>query len=216
MIVRARMQLGHSAPVESLTPSTLQTEGFFVTGRNHRLIPLIALPFAATLAACGGSSTNPTASTSSSAAATPTVAAPTATATASTVAAHCPSGSTVGSALGITLPDATNVVGGNTASLPPGATGIVCDYKGASNNVLITALVNIPASYISSFSQHFPVAFKTVSGVGDVARSFFEPLGAGKNNEGLVAAKGTTVIAIVATYTPATLSQLEALVNSLL
>jgi hypothetical protein len=213
MIVRAGTQLGHSAPVESLTPSTLQTEGILVTGRNHRLF-LLALPFAATLAACGGSSTTPTPSTSSSAAATPTVAAP--TATASTVAAHCPSGSTVGSALGITLPDATNVVGGNTASLPPGATGIVCDYKGASNNVLITALVNIPASYISSFSQHFPVAFKPVSGVGDQARSFFEPLAGGKNNEGVVAAKGTTVIAIIATYTPATLSQLEALVNSLL
>ena len=185
-----------------------------MTGRNSRWIPLIALPFAATLAACGGSSANPTPSTSSSAAATPTVAAP--TPTASTAAAQCPSGSTVGSALGMTLPDPTNVVGGNTATLPSGATGIVCDYHGATDNVLITALVNIPASYISQFSNHFPVAFKPVTGVGDVARSFFEPLGGGKNNEGLVAAKGTTVVAIVATYTPATLSQLEALVNSLL
>jgi hypothetical protein len=213
MIVRARTQLGHSAPVESLTPSTLQTEGSLVTGRSSRWIPLIALPFAATLAACGGSSGTATPSTSSSAAATPTVAP---TATASTAAAQCPSGSTVGSALGMTLPDATNVVGGNTATLPAGATGIICDYHGASDNVLITALANIPASYISQFSNHFPVAFKPVSGVGDVARSFFEPLGAGRNNEGLVAAKGTNVIAIVATYTPATLSQLEALVNSLL
>jgi hypothetical protein len=116
----------------------------------------------------------------------------------------------------MTLPDATNVVGGNTATLPSGATGIVCDYHGTTDNVLITALQNVPASYISQFSNHFPVTFKPVSGVGDVARSFFEPLGVGRNNEGLVAAKGTTVIAIVATYTPATLSQLEALVNSLL
>ena len=206
--------LFRSVPVESLTPSTLQTEGFLVTGRNHRWIPLIALPFAATLAACGGSSTNPTASTSSSAAATPTVAAP--TPTASTAAATCPSGATVGSALGITLPDATNVVGASLATLPAGATGIVCDYKGASDNVLITALQNIPASDISKFSAKFPVTFKPVLGVGDEARSFFQSLGAGRNNEGVVAAKGTTVVAIVATYTPATLSQLEALVNSLL
>ena len=185
-----------------------------MTGRNHRWIPLIALPFAATLAACGGSSTNPTASTSSSAAATPTAAAP--TPTASTAAATCPSGATVGSALGITLPNATNVVGANTATLPAGATGIMCDYKGASDNVLITALQNIPASDISKFSAKFPVTFKPVLGVGDEARSFFQSLGAGRNNEGVVAAKGTTVVAIVATYTPATLSQLEALVNSLL
>ena len=162
-----------------------------MTGRNHRWIPLIALPFAATLAACGGSSTNPTAST-------------------------CPSGATVGSALGITLPDATDVVGASLATLPAGATGIVCDYKGASDNVLITALQNIPASDISKFSAKFPVTFKPVSGVGDEARSFFQSLGAGRNNEGVVAAKGTTVVSIVATYTPATLSQLEALVNSLL
>ncbi len=183
-----------------------------MTGRNYRWISLIALPFAATLAACGSS----TPASSGGPVATPSATVAAATPTVAAAAATCPSGSSVGSALGMTLPDATNVVGGSTATLPSGATGIVCDYHGTTDNVLITALYNIPASYISQFSNHFPVAFKTVSGVGDVARSFFQPLGAGKNNEGLVAAKGTTVIAIVATYTPATLSQLEALVNSLL
>lgn len=183
-----------------------------MTGSNSRWIPLIALPFAATLAACGGSSPS---ATSSSAGATvaPTVAP---TLTAAPAAAQCPSGSTVGSALGITVPDATNVVGGNTAQLPSGATGIVCDYHASTYNVIITVLQNIPSSYISNFSNKFPVTFKPVSGVGDEARSFSESLGAGRNNEGLVAAKGSTVVAIIATYTPATLSQLEALVNSLL
>ena len=60
------------------------------------------------------------------------------------------------------------------------------------------------------------MAFKPVSGDGDEARSFVQALGGGRDNEGLVAVKGSTVVAIVATYTPATLSQLEALVNSLL
>jgi len=60
------------------------------------------------------------------------------------------------------------------------------------------------------------VAFKPVAGVGDEARSFYVSLGGGKDNEGVVAAKGSTVVAIVATATPATLSQIEALVNSLL
>src|ERR1017187_8908380 len=110
MIARAGTQLGHSAPVESLTPSTLQTEGFHVTGRNYRWIPLIALPFAATLAACGSST--PVSSGGPVAPPSATVAA--ATPTAPAAAATCPSGATVGSALGLTLPDATNVVGGNT------------------------------------------------------------------------------------------------------
>lgn len=180
-----------------------------MTGSNARWIPLIALTFAATLAACGGSST-----TSSSTAATPTVAAPTPTAAAA--AAQCPSGSTVGSALGTTLPDAVGVVGGGSTQLPAGATGIVCEYHTTTENVLITVLQNIPASTISQFSAKFPVAFKSVSGVGDEARAFDVPLGGGKDNIGLVAAKGTTVVSMVATATPATLSQMEALVNSLL
>ena len=133
-----------------------------------------------------------------------------------TPAASCPSGGTVGSALGTTLPNATGVADNGSTPLPNGASGIVCEYRGTTDNVLITELLNIPSSYISNFSNKFPVAFKPVSGVGDEARSFTEALGGGKNNEGLVAAKGSTVVAIVATATPATLSQIEALVNSLL
>jgi hypothetical protein len=185
-----------------------------VTGRASRWMMLIPLALVAGLAACGGSSTNPTASTSSSAAATPTVAAP--TPTASTAAATCPSGATVGSALGITLPNAVVVPNTGATQFPSGATGISCEYRATTDNVIITVLQNIPASYISKFSDKFPVTFKPVSGVGDEARTFFQSLGAGRNNQGVVAAKGTTVVAIVATYTPATLSQLEALVNSLL
>ncbi len=186
-----------------------------MTGSTPRWIPLIALTFAAGLAACGSSS--PTSSSSTGATAAPTVAAPTPTAPAvAPAAAQCPSGSTVGSALGITLPDAVVIPNTGTTQLPSGATGISCNYHTTTDNVIITVLKNVSASDISQFSQHFPVAFKSVSGVGDVARSFFESLGAGRNNEGLVAAKGSTVVAIVATYTPATLSQLEALVNSLL
>jgi hypothetical protein len=180
-----------------------------VTGRTSRWMMLIPLALAVGLAACGSSS--PTAS--SSTAATPT---PVPTPTAAAAAAQCPSGSTVGSALSTTLPDAVVIPNTGTSQLPSGATGISCDYHAASYNVIITVLQNVSASDISQFSQHFPVAFKPVSGVGDEARSFFESLGAGRNNEGLVAAKGSTVVAIVATYTPATLSQLEALVNSLL
>jgi hypothetical protein len=55
-----------------------------------------------------------------------------------------------------------------------------------------------------------------VSGVGDQARSFQQALNGGRDNEGLVATKGSTLVDITATATPATLAQLEALVSQLL
>ena len=180
--------------------------------RSSRWIPLIVLAFAAPLAACGSTSTPAGTSSPATSAPTPTVAAVATTA----AAASCPSGGTVGSALGTTLPDPTGIASPGSNTLPSGATDINCDYHATTENVIISILQNIPASYISKFSAEFPVAFKTVSGVGDVARSFSQDLGGGKTNQGLVAAKGSTVVAIVATYTPATLSQIEALVNSLL
>jgi hypothetical protein len=82
--------------------------------------------------------------------------------------------------------------------------------------VIIVVITNISASYISQFSAHFPGGYKTVSGVGDQARSFYQTLGGGKDNEGVVATKGSTLVSIGATATPASLSQVEALVNSLL
>ncbi len=178
---------------------------------NSRWIPLLSLAFAAPLAACGGTSTP--AGTSAPATSAP-VATAAATPTASTASAQCPSGATVGSALGITLPNATGVGGGG--QLPGGATGIVCDYHAAISNVLIEVLNNAGASFIPGFTSHFLGTVKSVSGVGDQATSFYEPLGAGHDNEGVVAAKGTTLVDVTATYTPATLSQIEALVNSLL
>jgi hypothetical protein len=85
----------------------------------------------------------------------------------------------------------------------------------AKCNVLIELIANISPSYIAQFSGKFPVGFKSVSGVGDEARSFSQALGGGKDNEGVVATKGSTIVAIVATDPPASLTQIEALVNQL-
>ncbi len=181
-----------------------------MTRSNSRWIPLIALAFAAPLVACGGSSTaaTPTASSSSPATTAPTP-------TASTAAAQCPTGASVGSALGITVPNAVGVAGAATP-FPAPVTGIVCDYHGAGDNVIIEVLMNINPSIISNFTAHFVGTVKSVSGVGDQATSFFQSLGGGKDNEGVVATKGSTLVSIGATATPASLSQVEALVNSLL
>ena len=198
-----------------------------------RSLALTALVFAVTLSACGGSSgaSPSTAATPAAAsAATTRSATPAATksATAATTtalrssptetaaAASCPTGATVGAALGISLPNPVSVKGGGGTSLPAGATGVACEYAGTGLNVIIELIANIDPSSISLFSSKFPVAYTSVSGVGDQARSFFAPLGGGKNNEGLVATKGSKLVAITATATPASLAQIEALVNKLL
>ena len=76
--------------------------------------------------------------------------------------------------------------------------------------------MNISPSYISQFSTKYPVPFTSVSGLGDQARSFSQSLGGGKDNEGVVATKGSSLVAIIATATPASLSQIESLVSQLL
>jgi hypothetical protein len=123
----------------------------------------------------------------------------------------------VSAALGTSaLPNAVGIKGGGSTALPAGATGIVCEYSAVAENVIVEVIQNIPSSYISAYSSKFPANFKTVSGLGDEARSFVTSLGGGKTNEGVVAAQGTTIVAVVATDTPATLSQIESLVSSLL
>jgi hypothetical protein len=82
--------------------------------------------------------------------------------------------------------------------------------------VIIELITSIDPSYIAQFSVHFPMAYATVAGVGDQARSFSVSIGSGKVNEGLVATKGSTLVAIVVTAAPTSLAQIEALVNQLL
>lgn len=128
----------------------------------------------------------------------------------------CPTAAIVGSALGITLSAPTAIPGGGGQALPAGATGVACDYRGTASNVLIQLIANIDPTYITKFSNRFPVPFASVSGVGDQARSFSQPLNGGKDNEGVVATKGSRIVVVTATATPATLAQVEALVEQLL
>jgi hypothetical protein len=166
--------------------------------------------FATAVTACGSSGANSPAAGSTSPSAT-AAAHPTAAA-----ALGCPTAAMVGSAMGIALPAPFTVGGGGGTQLPAGATGVACDYRGHALNVIIERIRNINKSYIARFSSRFPVAFTSVSGVGDQARAFSAPLGGGKDNEGVVATKGSTLVDIVATATPASLSQIESLVRQLL
>jgi hypothetical protein len=113
------------------------------------------------------------------------------------------------------VPKPVGISATGATTLPAGVKGIVCEYHAATYNVIIERLTNISPSYIAQFSAKFPVPFTSVSGVGDQARTFSAPIGGGKVNEGVVATKGTTLVDITATATPATLAQVEALVTEL-
>ena len=91
---------------------------------------------------------------------------------------------------------------GGGAAIPGAASSLVCNYHTASENVIIEVLANINPSLISQFSAHFLGTVKPVSGVGDQATSFYDPLNNGKDNEGVVATKGSTLVSIDATATP--------------
>ena len=127
----------------------------------------------------------------------------------------CPTAARVNAALGTNVRTPVSVVGAGSTQLPPGASGQSCEYPGTSENVIIIIVTNIDPSNISKFSDRFPVAYTSVSGVGDQARAFKVQLGNGKDNEGVVATKGMTIIALTATATPASLAQIEALINQL-
>jgi hypothetical protein len=142
--------------------------------------------------------------------------APPSAGTATSAAATCPTAAIVGAALGVTLSPPTGVAGGGGVQLPAGATGIACEYHAAAANVLIELITGVNPSIISKFSSRFPVPYTGVVGVGDQARSFRQSLNGGRDNEGVVATKGSSLVAITATATPATLSQVETLVSQLL
>ena len=195
---------------------------------SSRLMAPAALFLGFALAACGGSSGAPPAASpaatpvagtpaapASSLATAPAASpAPASTPATTAAAATCPTAATVDAALGTALPAPVGITTGS-AQLPAGATGVACEYHASTYNVIIELISNIAPSSIANFTKNFPVPPTAVSGVGDQAWSFSQSLG-GRVNEGVVATRGRTLVSIGATYTPATLAQVEALVNSLL
>lgn len=183
---------------------------------RSRWQPPAVLLLSVALAACGSSVSAPPAASTAASVTSPaaTSAAPIATVATTTAATSCPTAAAVDAILGTSLPAPAGIAAG-TAQLPAGASGIACDYHASAYNVIIELISNIAPSSITNFTKNFPVPPVAVSGVGDQAYSFSQSLGPGVN-EGVVATKGRKLVSIGATYTPATLAQVEALVNSLL
>jgi hypothetical protein len=200
---------------------------------SHRItLPslLTGLVAVAALAACGTSSTAP-GSTSSGATVAPGSTAPTsapATSAASTISTgSCPSASTVGGALGATLPAPTVVTPGAGATpLPSGAAGIACSYISVSPTVVVIVVQasGLPSSFFSTEEQkqvaslqanNLNINFTPVSGVGDQAATYLYTAN-GRTVEGVLAAQGGNFAGVFTEGTPASLSQIESLVKQLL
>jgi hypothetical protein len=192
-------------------------------------VPLTAVALMTALAACGGVTTGALSSPADSSSAavasdtsTGATAAPAAAGASATPAVHpsdCPTSQDVGAALGMTLPSPTRVSGGN--SLPPGATGVVCNYLTPSFDVLVEVFAGVSPSYVTQGEQAVQkrspsVKFTPLSGVGDQAVSYSYRLSGGADAEGILATKGSSFVGVFATRTPASLSQIQALVNHLL
>lgn len=188
--------------------------------RRSRWFAIIPLATVLVLAACGSAATGtppPAGSTPGGATTAPGVSAPPlVTPKITTAAASCLTADTVGAALGITVQAPVSVVGGGGTLLPAGSKSVVCEYHGTGLNVIIEVITNTDPSYISKFTAKFPATPVSVPGVGDQAWSFLVQLGGGKDNEGVAAAKGSTIVTIGATATPASLKQVEDLVTTLL
>ena len=122
-------------------------EALRMSPNSPRWLAAAALVFSVIVSACGSSSGTPSAATAALTTASPavaTIAASTAAtaaipspAAATTAAASCPTAATVGASLGITVSNPIGVAGGGGAQLPPGATGVACDYSGTGLNVII-------------------------------------------------------------------------------
>jgi hypothetical protein len=169
----------------------------------------VVVTLAVLLCACG--STSPVATTS------PSISVPSPSKPATPPASPtCPSAPTVNAALGVSLPAPVGVAGSGGTQLPAGAEAEACEYHASTYNVIIILVSGVSPAIINKFSDRFPVAYKNVPGVGDQARSFYVTLGGGKDNEGVVATKGSRLVSITATATPATLAQVAALASQLL
>lgn len=121
--------------------------------KSFRLAAVVGVAFAATLVACGSSSSTSNASpTAVPSTAIPT-AAPTATPTSALASLTCPSESTVNSDLALTV---GAPISQPAADLPAGNSGIVCTYSdSATPQVVVIDVATGPAttSFISLVAQ---------------------------------------------------------------
>ena len=133
--------------------------------------------------------------------------------------ASCPSASTVGSAMGATLPAATTV--DESGDLPSGATGIGCSYIAGTSVVIVVLASGVPSSYFSTEEQAqtsdlgSSINYSPISGLGDQAASY-QYTADGLTASGVLALKGSDVVGVFTDGLNTSLSSEENLVRTLL
>jgi hypothetical protein len=198
-----------------------------------RLVSVVPAALAATLVACGSSTTTPTSAPSGAAAtatAAPPTADPTAAATATPSAASasltCPSQDTVNSGLGLSV-DAP--MSGALEDLPAGNSGIVCTYSGgATSQAFVIDLAMGPATTTSSFislveggeqqaaqAQGNTYSATDLSGVGSQAAYVTVSASGSPSENGLIAISATVGLVLTA-MPPLSQSQLQSFASQLL
>jgi hypothetical protein len=198
--------------------------------RPLRLAAVVPVALAATLVACGSSSSTATATGVPSTAiptAAPTAiptAAPTATPSAAPVNLTCPSAGTVTSGLGLTMAAPTSEA---VTDLPLGDTGIVCTYSAttagqvvvidlATGTVLTTFISVVEAGeQKSAVAQGYTFAATNASGVGSQAVIITLSKAGSPTENGILAVSGNTGLS-VDVIPPASQSQLQSFASQLL
>jgi hypothetical protein len=179
----------------------------------------------AALAACGGTSTAPSgpgSSSNNSSGGSPSAASN--GGGGSINVSSCPSTSTVGGALGVTVAAPTTIGAGGNGGLPSGATGVGCDYMAGTSVIIVTLATGLPSTWYSTEEQSeiqsesaagLNINFTPVSGIGNYAATY-DYSADGVTVDGCVAQSGGSFAGVFTSGTTASLSQIESLVKQLI
>jgi hypothetical protein len=191
-----------------------------------RLAAFAPVVFAATLVACGSSTSTSTSATAS--ASVPSTAIPSAassvTPTAALASLACPDEGTVNAGLGLTVAAPISVP---AQGLPAGSSGIVCTYSDSANSQsVVVDLATVPdtTSFISvveageqqaAQAQGNTFTATDTSGVGSQAAIVTVSSAGSPTENGIIAVSGTTGLVITG-LPPLSQSQLQSFASQLL
>ena len=192
--------------------------------RPFRVAALVPVALAATLVACGSSSSTSTPTAKGVPSTAIPTAAPTATPAAAPVNLTCPSAGTVNSGLGMTVAAPTS---GAVTDLPPGDTGIVCTYSdGTAKQVVVIDVATGPVltTFISlveagerkaALAQGYTFDVTNASGVGSQAVVVTLSKAGSPAEDGILAVSGNTGL-VLTVLPPTSQSQLQSFASQLL
>ena len=187
--------------------------------KSLRLTPIVPAALAATLVACGSST-----STGAGSTATPATSSAAATPTAAPVSLTCPTADAINSGLGVTIgaPDSEPA-----ADVPAGSTGITCTYA-ATGTMSAVVIVLVTGPVATSFfsrleageqqsaaANGYTLATANVSGVGSQAAIVTVSKAGSPVENGIIAASTNSGLSVTV-LPPASTTQIQSFASQLL